>query len=141
METRMRLTLPLALLLAGCASTGPIEESPLYFADALQSPNGGERWVNGASENINWDTAKIQGDNVELFVLYDNPAGLVGKRRTSISEQVKRKNWHLFASTENTGNFSVDPAKLNGNGNAYLVMVRSDTGEFDISDGTFSLNQ
>ncbi len=124
-------------------SEGIVAEGVSNDWDALISPNGGERWFNGESRTISWDTRYIAGETVDLYVLYDSPTGLLDKYDNDIGATINAKNWHMFAwDISNTGSYTVDPADLSGNGNAYMVLVvsRNKNSEFDLSDGVFSLN-
>ena len=109
-----------------------------FHPTALTSPNGGELWVYGKTQTVQWDTSVIKGSSVTLYVLHDDPLGLVFY--STLDELLKNKNWYQFANNiPNTGSYSVDPASLNGNGNAYVVLIVSDSGDWDISDNMFTL--
>ncbi|GEM_PF-6943457 len=105
---------------------------------ALKSPNGGEHWVSGQRESIIWDASQIAGSAVNLYILFDAPI------HNNLSPKlINSKNWYQFAtSVPNTGRYDLDPAVINGSGNAYMVLVVSadDRSQYDMSDQTFSLN-
>lgn len=110
---------------------------------ALTSPNGGELWSNGEQQTIRWMTQYITGATVDLYVLHDDPADLVGNTSQTVGATINTKTWYKFASkVSNTGSYSLDPAALNGTGNAYMILVvsSSDKSKFDISNNTFTLN-
>jgi hypothetical protein len=112
--------------------------------DALTAPNGGEKWKNGEQRTITWKTEYITGSSVDLYVLYDNPQGLVGNISQTVGKTINSKNWYKFADgVTNTGSYNLDPLIFRGSGNAYLILVvaRDDNTKFDISNATFSLNQ
>ncbi len=109
---------------------------------ALSSPNGGELWKNGEQQTITWNTQYITGATVDLYILQDNPVGLVGNSSQTVGATINSKYWYKFAgAVSNTGAYNLDPAIFHGNGNAYMVLVVSatDKTKFDISDATFSL--
>jgi hypothetical protein len=110
--------------------------------DALLSPNGGEIWISGSQQTVSWMNQYITGDSVDLYVLHDSPCGLLDKTNAEIGKLINQKLWYRFATqVPNTGSYSVDPAALNGGGNAYMVLVvsHSDNSKFDLSDGMFTL--
>ncbi len=107
---------------------------------ALQNPNGNEIWQYDKNETISWDIIKIIGSVVDLYVLHDDPSDL-NNYRSSVPFMLESKNWYQFANDiNNTGSYTVNPRDLNGNGNAYVVLIVSNTGSnWDISDRTFTL--
>ncbi len=124
-------------------SNGIVAEGIGNDRDALISPNGGESWFDGQRQNISWMNKYITGDTVDLYVLHDAPIGLLDKYDNEIGTAINARNWYKFASSvANTGSYTVDPADLNGNGNAYMILVVSseNNSDFDLSDGVFSLN-
>lgn len=109
---------------------------------ALIAPNGGQIWKSGQQETITWMTEFITGASVDLYVLHDDPKGLVGNVSQTVGATVNSKIWYKFAGElNNTGSYKVDPAILKGEGNAYMILVVSttDNTKFDISDNTFTL--
>jgi hypothetical protein len=111
---------------------------------ALSSPNGGELWKNGEQQTITWNTQYITGATVDLYILQDNPVGLVGNSSQTVGATINSKYWYKFAgAVSNTGAYNLDPLIFRGSGNAYLILVvaRDDNTKFDISNATFSLNQ
>jgi len=111
--------------------------------NALISPNGGEVWNNGNIQTVYWMTQYITGTSVDLYVLHDDPSGLSDKENQNIGSIINSKSWYRFSeSVPNTGSYTIDPSAMSGTGNAYMVLVVSteDNSKFDISDGTFSLN-
>jgi hypothetical protein len=111
--------------------------------DALISPNGGEAWMNLQAQTVRWRTEYITGPSVDLYVLHDDPVGLYDKTDPNIGATINAKLWMRFAgNVPNTGTYTVDPAALQGIGNAYRVLVvsTSDNSKFDLSDANFSLN-
>jgi len=113
-----------------------------YSPDAVITPSNGDYWIYGTSESITWSTRDIAGRTVNLYVLHDNPAEIFSPGAISVPspQYVNSAYWYLFASdVPNTGSYTVDPASLNGQGNAYIVLVVSDEGYWDISEGMFTL--
>lgn len=112
--------------------------------DALIAPNGGESWFNGEVQTVSWDTRYITGATVDLYILHDDPSGLLDKDDYNIGSTINSKNWYKFAgSVNNTGSYSFYTTELGGSGNSYMILVVSSDNnrEFDLSDGVFSLNQ
>ena len=108
---------------------------------ALVTPNGGENWVYGTEETIAWDNNALTGATVDMYILYDDPSNLTDYS-SDLNQLLIDKNWSKFAETvSNTGAYPIDPAVLNGIGSAYVILIVSSDGKWDISDGTFSLSQ
>ena len=127
-----------------CVYNGPgVTESVGNDRDALLIPNGGETWTYGETRTIQWMTQYITGPTVDLYVLHDDPNGLLDKDDPNIGYIINRKQWYRFAaSVSNTGSYSLDPQELSGIGNAYMILVVSvsDKSKFDLSDATFTLS-
>ena len=126
------------------SSTDIVAEGSSYDSSALITPNGGESWYDGETQTIQWSAEEIIGDYVDLYVLWDDPTGLLDPDDSDISTTINSKYWGQFASSiENTGSYTIDPAIMSGTGDAYMVLVvsTSDNSEFDLSDSTFSLNE
>ena len=118
------------------APYGTIGSSP----SGLQTPNGGESWMQGMNETVQWDTIEITGNTVDMYVLHDDPSDL-NTYASSYTELLNNKNWYQFGtSLSNTGSYQVDPSALNGIG-SYIVLIISDNGDWDISNSTFSITQ
>jgi hypothetical protein len=106
---------------------------------ALIYPNGGERWIDGSSEIIKWNTNAIAGDTVSLYVLHDNPSDL-NQYASDSNNLLQNKHWYNFADNiRNTGSYTVDPKYLNGSGNAYIILIIGSHSGWDISNKTFEL--
>ena len=106
---------------------------------ALQQPNGGEVWYYGNSETISWYTGMLSGSTVDIYILHNDPSDLADYA-SSYNMIMENKNWYKFGEKiNNTGNYTIDPESLNGIGNAYVILIVSDTGEWDISNSTFRL--
>ena len=107
--------------------------------DALIYPNGTERWIYNANENIKWSIDKLTGDTVNLYVLHDDPSDLYKFSSTAI-ELLNSKTWYKFKSTlPNKGNYIVDPIELNGHGDAYVILIVDSDGNWDVSDSSVTL--
>ncbi len=118
--------------------------SGTYSPAALKTPNGGESWLYGESHIVSWDSGKLKGSRVDLFVLHDDPSSILENLNrddaTGLESAVASANWYRFAGNiSNTGSYGVMTDDLQGSGNAYLVLVVTDAGDWDISDATFSL--
>jgi len=108
------------------------------ISDALISPNGGEVWVYDTSKTITWAEPELYG-NIDLYLLQDDPSNLAEVSST-LTELLNSKNWYQFESNiSNTGSYTLNPRDLNGNGDAYVILIVDDNENWDISDNTFSL--
>jgi hypothetical protein len=127
----------------GSSPTDIVSGVSVVDANAVTSPNGGELWLSGTSQNVTWNNQLITGSTVELYVLHDDPSGLFdANNQTQLNTVINAKNWHHFAqAVPNTGSYQLDPALMAGSGNAYVVMVVSsqDKSIFDIGNGMFTL--
>jgi len=118
--------------------TLPYLDATLYRGTAISSPNDDTCWFNDQNATITWDTTQIQGNTVDIYILYDSPFDISDiSPDTSI---IMSKFWSYVTTTQNTGSLTVDPAIFGGTGNAYKILIISDIGYWDMSDGTFNLN-
>jgi len=106
----------------------------------LISPNGGETWTTDVNETISWNS-NLFGDNITLYVLHDDPSDIPAVSST-LNQLLSSKNWYQFENNiSNVGNITINPSILNGNGNAYIILIVDGTEDnWDISDNTFTLN-
>jgi uncharacterized protein (TIGR02145 family) len=117
--------------------------SNTVHSNSLRTPNGGEEWNNGEIQTIQWSRVYISSAFVDLYVLNDSSDGLLDKSSETLGNVVNTKKWYKFASKiENNSSYELDPALLNGSGNDYMILIvaSDDKTKWDISDGTFSLN-
>ncbi len=130
-----------------CTNSLEIEQTDLDFThignptNALLYPNGGEVFTSGKLEVIKWDSTPygVVGGTVDLYVLHDDPSGLEDRTNDVLAGEMDR-NWYKFASNiPNSGEYEIDPEVLNGNGNAYIILIVYDDNTWDISDSTFVL--
>ncbi len=119
--------------------------SNMWQSNALISPNGGESWFNGENREVTWNASEIVGDTVNCYVLHDDPSNILSAMSNndavSLTNAITSANWYKFATdVQNSGVIGIDPSVMSGGGDAYLVLIVSDNGYWDISDGVFSLN-
>ncbi|MCH9739877.1 MAG: GPI anchored serine-threonine rich family protein [Epsilonproteobacteria bacterium] len=108
---------------------------------ALHSPNGGEIWDSGKNQTIEWDINQLNGSNIDIYVLHDDPSNLTNVS-SSLNETLSNKRWYQFADDiSNTGVYNVDPIDLNGDGNAYVILIVSANQNWDVSNSTMVLNR
>jgi hypothetical protein len=108
------------------------------WVDAISQPGPNDIWQYGTSKSVIWNNGLLQGSMVSIYVLHDAPAGLVDTNPDPMS--VQPKIWFRFATNvPNSGSYTTDPAMLNGNGNAYKILVVSDKNYWDMSQGLFIL--
>jgi len=111
------------------------------YQDALMSPTKGDRFVIGQNFRVTWDINKITGDNVNIYVLHDDPVGIDTTDGVDMST-LKSRNWYKFATNmENNGDIGFDTALLNGVGNAYKLLLISDSGDWTLHRGTFTISE
>ncbi len=119
--------------------------SGAYKPSTLLSPNGGENWRSGENRSIVWDSGEIEGETVTCYVLHDNPAAIldaIGRSdEAALRKSIASAHWYKFIQGAlNSGNIGLDPSVMSGSGNAYMVLIVSSNGDWDISDSTFALN-
>jgi surface protein len=108
-------------------------------SSALQTPNGGETWVYDSNETISWNSGTIDGATVDLYILHDDPSNLNEFSSTS-ADLLNSKTWYQFESNLlNRGSYTINPRDLNGEGDAYIILIIDSIGAWDISDNTFTL--
>jgi len=108
---------------------------------AMLSPNGGEVWTYGNNQTITWNSDLLGGQSIDIYVLHDDPTDLHNFSST-LPTLLGNKSWYQFAEDiSNTGSYNVDPADLNGIGNAYVILIVSDSGHWDVSDSTITLTE
>jgi len=111
------------------------------YKDALMSPTKGDKFVIGQAFRVTWDNNKITGDNVNIYVLHDDPVGIDTTDGVDLSI-LKSRNWYKFATNmENNGDIGFDAALLNGIGNAYKLLLISDSGDWTLHRGTFTISE
>lgn len=111
----------------------------------LTAPNGGESWTNGETRSIDWNATKISTPYVNLYVLQDTPDDLY-LYDADVTTMLTNKNWYKLPSDSigiyNEGSHYLDPADLNGTGDAYIILITDENNEsWDMSDSTFGLNE
>lgn len=132
------------------ATIGPADLTPFVWLDntlnqtgGLTAPNGGENVFDGEFLNITWDTATISGASAQVFLMADpiDPTWL-DPNATDIAERAAAVGWHDLSGgmTTNMGSFQWDPAGWGQSGSHYYVMVITESGNWDISDAPFSIN-
>lgn len=94
-----------------------------FSSVTVQSPNGGEVWVVGESEDITWSGINVNAVNIELST--DNGA-----------------TWStVVASTPNTGVYSWIVTAQDSSDECLIRIINVDDGNvFDISDGAFTID-
>jgi hypothetical protein len=120
-------------------SIGNLEYSD--YKDAMTSPTAGDQLTEGKTFRVTWNTDEITGTEVDIYVLHDNPEDIDIEGGFDISV-IKSRNWYKFATNiENNGDIGFDAALLNGNGNAYKILLVSDTGDWTVHHGLFSISE
>jgi PKD repeat protein len=88
----------------------------------VTSPNGGEYWFVGTSQNITWNSTGLIG-NVRLELSLDNGA-----------------NWQtLVESAPNTGSYTWNIPTINSNTCLIRITDVADSSRFDVSDKLFTI--
>ena len=113
--------------------------NPRLLVDAVSKPVASDVYNVGLRNTIEWDSAALKGDAVAIYVLHDNPINIGNGRNAQITTVLKRR-WYLVTSrTSNSGVYGLDPAQFNGQGNAYKILIISDTGYWAVSDERFTV--
>ncbi|MDP2594486.1 serine/threonine-protein kinase [Alteromonas stellipolaris] len=113
--------------------------NPRLLVDAISKPEASEVYNVGERNTIEWDNAALKGDAVGIYVLHDNPINIGNGRNAQITTVLKRR-WYLVTSrTPNSGEYGLDPAQFNGQGNAYKILIISDSGYWAVSDERFTV--
>jgi len=113
--------------------------NPRLLVDAVSKPEASEVYNVGERNTIEWDNAALKGDAVAIYVLHDNPINIGSGRNAQMTTVLKRR-WYLVASrAPNIGNYGLDPAQFNGQGNAYKILIISDSGYWAVSDERFTV--
>lgn len=108
------------------------------WVNAVSQPENGSVWMYGTPESVIWNRSLLQGTSVSIYVLHDDPTDLSVSDPDPIA--VEGKNWFRFASgVTNSGTYTADPSRLQGNGNAYKILVVSDENYWSMSQGQFTL--
>jgi len=109
------------------------------LVEAMVSPSSDSVLYNGQNTNFVWDGNALSGDNVDIYVLHDDPTNIGGGTNVDLA-LVQARNWYKFSyDVTNDGSVIVDPAVMNGTGNAYKLLLITDTGKWAVSEGLFSL--
>ncbi|MCW8818106.1 MAG: T9SS type A sorting domain-containing protein, partial [Ignavibacteriaceae bacterium] len=94
-----------------------------FSSVTVQSPNGGEVWIVGETEDITWAAVNINDVNIELST--DNGA-----------------NWStIVASTPNTGTYSWNVTAQDSSDECMIRITNVDDGTvYDVSDDVFTID-
>jgi PKD repeat protein len=114
--------------ISDAADGDPVDISDANFSIlspklAITSPNGGESWDSGTSQNITWTTSGAV-DNVKLEFSADG--GVLWQT--------------LFANLSNTGSFAWTVPDTNSSSCLIKVSDASDSTRFDISNNIFTIS-
>lgn len=115
-----------------------------YRGAALTEPSSGTNWKNGTDEVIRWDQSGISGSTVTIYLLRDSSDGLETSDSTLLTAAVVSKHWEEVSSLSgigNSGEVFLNPETLTDDyhGGSWLLIV-DDLGNWDLSDGGFSIN-
>ncbi|MBU2511287.1 Ig-like domain-containing protein [bacterium] len=112
-----------------------------YHSTALFSPNGGENWVQGSMETLNWDSSLIGSGYLMVFALGDSTADLDETDPVLLTNAVNDKRWELRHKADAfLGSESVDPSHFSGSGSSSWLLIMDENGNWDISDTQFSIS-
>jgi len=116
----------------------PAKMSP----NGVTSPAGGELLNSGIQEVVAWNPASFAGTLIDVYVLGDPTSGyLLSPSATNLPELVASLPWQqLSGGLSNLGSTTINlPTYLNGSGFRFLLV--DDLGNWDLTDGEFSINQ
>jgi hypothetical protein len=109
------------------------------LVEAIVSPSSGSVLYMGLNTSIVWDESTLLGNNIDIYVLHDDPTDIGGGTNVDLA-LVQARNWYKFADDVNiNSSATLDPAVMNGSGNTYKLLVITDTGKWAVSEGLFSL--
>jgi len=109
------------------------------LVEAIASPGSDSILYNGLNTEIVWDVSTLSGNNIDIYVLHDDPSDIGGGTNVDLT-LLQARNWYKFSDNViNDGSVTLDPAVMNGSGNTYKLLLITDTGKWAISDGIFSL--
>ncbi len=110
-----------------------------YYPSAITTPNGAENWQFGTTETITWSSADLSADSVNFFLIKDDPSIL--DTTADITTSVNSLKWNQRSRREfNIGQRVIDPAELGSNGADSRLLIIDSGGNWDISDGDFTIN-
>jgi hypothetical protein len=106
---------------------------------AIHTPSNGDVFTKGQTSNLVWDMSVLSGGAIDMYVLHDDSTD-IGDGAEANLDIIKQRNWYQFAKgVTNNGEMTFDPEIMQGNGNAYKVLMISDQGFWSVSSGTFTL--
>tara|TARA_Y100000296_G_C5178804_1_gene261925 strand:- start:4918 stop:8202 length:3285 start_codon:yes stop_codon:yes gene_type:complete len=107
--------------------------------DGVISPSDDATLTIGEPYLIQWDAGVIKGKSLTLYINHTNHFSVAGVLSW---ENIKKTSWQIFGQNiENTGSLEIDPVIMMANGvGGFKVLLVSDQGYWDLSDGLFSIN-
>lgn len=110
-----------------------------YLTGTLLTPNGGESWTNGVSQNITWNSVSLSTVNVDLYLLDELAPPPLGPLDSDLAYQLSGQGWIHLGTVTNNGTYTFTPTSLPP-GSVYRVLIVGDTtGAWDLSDAAFSI--
>lgn len=109
------------------------------LVDAVHRPLAFEVYQVGKANSIEWNSNTLKGDTVAIYVLHDSPHNIGSGNGAHYPTVVKRRWYMVSDRVENNGNYTLDPAQFNGQGNAYKILIISNTGYWAVSEERFTV--
>lgn len=109
------------------------------YRQALVSPQENSILVNGGNFSVFWDRLNVSGSLVDMYILQDDPSNIDTESGANLAI-LQSRNWFKFATqVANSGEAIFATNILNGNGNAYKLLLVSDFGIWTVNQGTFEI--
>ena len=111
-----------------------------HLPNGLWTPNGGEVWQYDVNETITWDNALIMDGNLSIYALHSD-LNILDLNESNLSI-VMNNQWYNITNSVPAidGKIRVNPRDLNIIGDTVLLIVSTQTGQWDMSDAPFSIN-
>jgi len=109
--------------------------SYVYKSGAVASPGSGSTLSSGNSYNITWNTSLLNGSTVTIYMLQ----GLDDASLGTYSNAINYAEGIVVNSIDNNGTYEID-LKNHCAGENYKVLVVDNLGNWDVSDGLFSIS-
>jgi hypothetical protein len=109
------------------------------YRGAVVWPQEDSVLVIGRTFDVVWDSASIAGAAVDMYVLHDDASNIDTVSGVNLAV-LQSRNWVKFATLQiNSGDIRFATNILNGLGNAYKMLLVSDSGNWMVSQGTFEI--
>ena len=107
--------------------------------EGVISPSNDSTLTIGEPYVIQWDSNVLKGKTLTFYINHTNHFSVSGALSW---DNIKKTSWQIFGQNiENTGSLEIDPVIMMANGvGGFKVLLVSDQGFWDLSEGFFSIN-